>query len=112
MAVHLQRTLHLSRTQPELPADEIFTRDEIDAAQILGVAHHLAKVPPLGTPLTLATAVELIARLGGYSARRGEGPPGPTAFARGYELVAAVVLAFQTQREIRNKPPSTHSSGQ
>ena len=112
VAVHVQHTLHRSRTEPDVPADEIFTREELDAAQTLAHAERIPRAPALGTAMTLGYAVALIARLGGYSARHGEGPPGPATFTRGYELVAAVASAFAARRKLRRKPPPPETSGQ
>jgi hypothetical protein len=110
VAAHRQHVLHLSRTQPELPATEVFERTEIDAALTLYTQHRL-DAPRPGTTPTLGTLVDIIARLGGYAGKTSGGPAGIKLFARGMERVEIAALALRLQRQLEQAPTSTEGSG-
>ena len=110
VAAHRQHILHLARTQPELPATEVFERPVIDAALTLYTAHRLDGPRP-GTTPSLGTLVDLIARLGGYAGKSSGGPPGIKLFARGMERVELAVFAYELQRRLEREPTSNHGSG-
>lgn len=90
------RAVHLSkraRTEPDAPATEEFSRDEIDVTllyQQKRTKHRPGDTPPLGEMVTL------VALLGGYTGKSSGGPPGPTVLGRGLEKIAtaAEVLAL------------------
>ena len=100
VAIDRQRQLHLSRQQPELPSDEVFSRDEIDTALLL-YSEHRRDAPRAGSTPPLGILVDIIARLGGYTGKSSGGPPGIKVFQRGMERVtdAAALLAI-----LRRKP--------
>jgi len=110
VAAHRQHVLHLSRTQPELPSDEGFERDEIDAAPTLYIEHR-RDAPRPGTTPTLGELVEIIARLGGYAGKSSGGPPGIKVFARGMERVQTAALVLRLQRQLARAPTSDDSNG-
>ena len=110
VAADRQHALHLSRTQPELPATEVFEREEIDAALTLYTQHRL-DAPRPGTTPSLGTLVDIIARLGGYAGKTSGGPPGIKLFARGMERVEVAALALRLQRQLEQAPTSTDGSG-
>lgn len=104
VAVHREHLLHLSRTQPELPADEIFERETIDAALTLAKAEQRTAPPPGSTP-TVARMVEVIARLGGYNGRRSSGgPPGALTFGRGMKRVEIAASVIRVLRSGQGPP--------
>jgi hypothetical protein len=94
VATRAERLKTTSRTTPDACAMTEFTRDELDAAILL--SRQCSYKP--GDSLTLEQAVELVARLGGFTGRRNAGgPPGVTVIGRGLHDVgvAASVLAAQ-----------------
>ncbi len=110
VAAHRQHVLHLSRTQPELPADEIFSRDEIDAALLLFKKHRKDAPAPGATP-SLGTMVDIIARLGGYIGKSSGGPPGIKTFGRGMDRVADAAEVVAILRANGHVPTSTDGFG-
>ena len=110
VAAHRQHLLHLSRTQPELPADVVFERDVIDAALTLYTEHRL-DAPRPGTTPTIGTLVDIIARLGGYAGPSSGGPAGIKILARGMERVEIAALTLRLQRQIARPPTSNHGFG-
>ena len=110
VAAHRQNVLHLSRTQPELPADEFFVRDEIDAALLLFTKHR-KDAPALGSTPTLGTLVDIIARLGGYIGKSSGGPPGIKTFARGMERVTDAAAVIAVLRANGHLPTTTDGFG-
>lgn len=91
VAARIERLKLLSREQPDLDARKEFSREELDAAILLTKTK---KFDP-GSQLTLRDAVRLVAQVGGYMNRNGDGPPGSITIRRGLERVtpAAAVLA-------------------
>jgi hypothetical protein len=83
VAVRATRLAYLAREKPHLPASEEFSAAELTAAVLLSDD---ASLDPEN--LTLASSVDLIARLGGYTGKSSGGPPGPTTLARGLKRVA------------------------
>jgi hypothetical protein len=70
VAWRIARLMRLGRTCPDLDAALLFERDEWQAAYIL----NRKKVPK--TPPRLNEVVRLVAMLGGFLARKGDGEPG------------------------------------
>lgn len=70
VAWRVARLMRLGRTCPDLDAALMFDRDEWQAAFILN------KKPPPATAPTLNEVIRLIAMLGGFHARKGDGEPG------------------------------------
>ena len=70
VAWRIARLMRLKRTCPDLDAALLFERDEWQAAYIL----NRKKVPK--TPPRLNEVLRLVAMLGGFLARRGDGEPG------------------------------------
>jgi hypothetical protein len=94
VATRIERLKRRSRTEGELEATSELSREEIDAAIILSKTKRWI----VGGSLTLAEAVELIARVGGYTGKSSGGPPGSTTIARGLERVAAAAEALRHTR--------------
>lgn len=94
VASRAERLKTRARAEPDAPATVELTQAELDAA-ILMSSSKLA----LGTPMTLEAAVDMIAKLGGYTGRRNSGgPPGPTVIARGLEKVVVAAQAIAAAR--------------
>jgi hypothetical protein len=79
IAVRLMHVTYRARAQPEAPATEVFSPEEIEA---LHVRVH-KKLPPADPP-TLRDTVRLVGRLGGHLGRKGDGEPGVTVLWRGW----------------------------
>lgn len=110
VAAHRQHALQLSRTQPDLPSDEVFEREQIDAALTLYSGHRKDTPRPGSTP-SLGTLVEIIARLGGYAGKSSGGPPGIATFGRGMDQVEVAALALRLQRKLAQGPTSNDDFG-
>src|ERR1019366_2503399 len=79
IGVRLMHVTYLARVQPETPATEVFSAEEVEA---LHVRVHKTLSPP--QPPTLRDAVRMIGRLGGHLGRKGDGEPGVTVLWRGW----------------------------
>lgn len=87
---HLMRT---GRTCPDLDATLFFDPDEIRGAYLL-----TKKKPPI-TPPTLNEVLRLIATLGGFLARKGDGEPGVKTLWLGLQRVMDAAATIQALRE-------------
>lgn len=81
------------RTCPELDAALFFDPDEIRGA------HLLAKLKMPATPPTLNEMVRLIARIGGFLGRKGDGEPGVKTIWKGLDQVHASAETLRALRE-------------
>lgn len=83
VAMRIQRLMQLSRTTPDLPADQELTRYEIEAVIRIKQPKDFkpGDIPPI------ATAVRWIAELGGYTGRSSGGPPGAKTISRGLDRI-------------------------
>jgi hypothetical protein len=84
-AIHLSRR---ARTEPDLPATEEFSRDEIDITLLH--QRKRTKLQPGDIP-SLHEMVTLVALMGGYTGKSSGGPPGPTVIGRGLDRLALFV---------------------
>ncbi|WP_206955976.1 IS4 family transposase [Trinickia acidisoli] len=81
------------RTCPELDASLFFDPDEIRGA------HLLAKKKMPATPPTVNEVVRLIAQIGGFLGRKGDGEPGAKTIWRGLDQVHAAADTLRALRE-------------
>lgn len=81
------------RTCPDLPAELMFDDDEINAAYVL----NKKKPPP--EPPRLNDVVRLVAMLGGFLARKGDGEPGVKTIWIGLQRVMDFVAGVRFMRE-------------
>ncbi|HLG71620.1 MAG TPA: IS4 family transposase [Chloroflexota bacterium] len=84
VAVRLLWLTYLARAQPDAPCTVAFDTAEWQA---LCVARSGAATPPAQPP-PLREAVRLVAQLGGFLGRRGDGEPGPLTLWRGLQRLA------------------------
>ena len=91
VSARIERLKQLSRAQPDLDALEEFSRAEIDAAIMLTET----KKHQRGDALNLQQAVRLVAMVGGYMGRKGDGPPGSITLRRGLERIAPAAIAIE-----------------
>jgi hypothetical protein len=93
IAVRLMHVTYLARAQPEAPATEVFSQEEIEALHI----RFTGTLPPPTAP-TLREVVRMIGRLGGHLGRAGDGEPGITVLWRGWLRLhedVAIVRAYK-----------------
>ena len=82
---------HLGRQTPDVPCDLFFEEDEWRA---LYAYHHRDTSPPDAQP-TMRTAMRMVAQIGGFLGRKGDGDPGATVLWRGLDKLAFITDAFR-----------------
>jgi len=93
VAWRIARLMRLGRTCPDLDAALLFERDEWKAAYIL----NRKKVPQ--PPPRLNQVVRLVAMLGGFLARKGDGEPGVQTIWLGLQRVVDFAAGIIFARE-------------
>jgi hypothetical protein len=94
VAWRIARLMRLGRTCPDLDAELLFERDEWRAAFILN-----KKKPPKSSP-RLNEVVRLVAMLGGFLARKGDGEPGVKTIWQGLQRVTDFAAGLRYAREL------------
>ena len=95
VAWRIARLMRLGRSCPDLDAQLMFEPDEWKAAFILN-----QKRPP-DTPPTLNEVVRLVARLGGFLARTGDGEPGVKTIWLGMQRILDFAAGVKFSRELQ-----------
>ncbi len=93
VAWRIARLMRLGRTCPDLEAEWLFEREEWEAAFLLN------KKRPPKTPPRLNQVVHLIARLGGFLGRKGDGEPGVKTLWQGLTRVMDFAAGLHYARE-------------
>ena len=93
VAWRIARLMRLGRTCPDMDVALLFDRDEWQAAYILN-----KQKPPQQTP-TLNEVVRLVARLGGFLARKGDGEPGVKTIWLGIQRVIDFAAGVRYSRD-------------
>lgn len=91
--------LMLGRECPELPCDSVLEEEEWQAVYAV-----VKKEAPPAAPPPLGEMVRMIASLGGYLGRKGDGPPGPKALWLGMQRVTDLALGWHAFASIRPRP--------
>lgn len=89
------RVLYLmmvGRNSPQLPCNVVFTTEEWEAVYLV-----MQRKKPPRQPPPLGEILVLVARLGGFLARKGDGPPGPKSIWIGLQRVRDFVAALETK---------------
>jgi hypothetical protein len=94
IGVRLMHVAYLARVQPDLPATEVFSPQEIEALHVR--VHHA--LPPAKSP-SLREAVRMLGSLGGHLGRKCDGEPGMTVIWRGWISLYETVIALRAARE-------------
>ncbi len=81
----------LGREMPDLPCSVFFEEPEWKA---LCAYHHKTSTPPAEPP-TLASAMRMVAKIGGFLGRKGDGHPGATLLWRGLDKLAFITDTFR-----------------
>jgi hypothetical protein len=89
----LARLVRLSRIQPDWSAELFFSKTEWASAFVLN-----KKKPPTKTP-TVREVVRLIAQLGGFLARKGDGEPGVKSLWLGFQALRHFVSGVELSRK-------------
>jgi hypothetical protein len=82
VAARALRIMHLARREPERPASDEFTQDEIDAVLILKKRTDY----PRGSNPPVGLFVVWLAEIGSYTGKSSGGPPGTIVLARGLDF--------------------------
>ena len=93
VAWRINYLMRLGRAHPDLEADLLFDRDEWEAAYVL----NRKKIPP--KPPKLNEVLRLIAVLGGFLARKGDGEPGVKTIWLGLQRVVDFTAGLRFARE-------------
>lgn len=93
VAWRIARLMRLGRTCPDLDAALLFERDEWKAAYILNHRKLPTKTPRLNEVL------RLVAMLGGFLARKGDGEPGAKTIWLGLQRVVDFAAGIRFARE-------------
>jgi Transposase DNA-binding/Transposase Tn5 dimerisation domain len=94
IGVRLMHVAYLARVQPETPATEVLSAEEVEALHI-----RVHKTLPPTEPPSLREAVRLIGRLGGHLGRRGDGEPGMTVLWRGWMRLYEEVVILRAHKQ-------------
>lgn len=94
VAWRIARLMRLGRTCPDLDAGLLFERDEWRVAFILN-----KRKPPKSSP-RLNEVVRLVAMLGGFLARKGDGEPGVKTIWQGLQRVVDFAAGLRYAREL------------
>ena len=97
VAVHLLSLVWQARISPASPVHGWLERDEWEVLAV----HAAGGGPPPERPPATGEAVRMIARLGGFLGRKGDGDPGPEVLWRGLAKLRTLVeawRAFKTKR--------------
>jgi hypothetical protein len=92
VAVRLLRLTYQARLKPETPVTEEFTADEVAVLDRCRQQQEKNKGVRVST---VGEAVRVIARLGGFLGRKGDGAPGAKVLWRGLRRLHDQVLGFQ-----------------
>jgi hypothetical protein len=95
IAVRLMHVAYLARALPELPATEVFSKQEIEA---LHIRLNKELLPAEAEPPTLREVVRMIGSMGGHLGRKCDGEPGLTVIWRGWMRLHEDVLMLQAHR--------------
>jgi hypothetical protein len=82
---------HLGRHTPDVPCSVFFEEEEWQA---LYAYHHQHAVPPEAPP-TLGAAMRMVAKIGGFLGRKGDGDPGATVLWRGLDKLSFITNTFR-----------------
>lgn len=95
VAWRIQFLLTLGRDTPDMPCDSVFEPDEWKAAWIVA-----KRTAPPTTPPKLQDMIRMVAMLGGFLGRAGDGQPGSKTLWTGLDRVSHFVLALAAQAEV------------
>jgi hypothetical protein len=92
---------HLSRVDPDAPCTVYFAQHEHEA--LYAVTHRDKPLPK--KPITIRQATHLVAMLGGFLGRKGDGDPGAETLWRGLQRLDAICIGWLAARHIFTRGP-------
>jgi hypothetical protein len=95
IGVRLMHVTYLARAQPDLPATEVFSVEEVEALHI----RVTKALPPADPAPTLREVVRMLGKLGGHLGRKGDGEPGVTVLWRGWRSLYETVETLRAHKE-------------
>jgi hypothetical protein len=98
VAWRIQFLISQGRDTPGLPCDTLFDPEEWKAAWIVA-----KRTPPPEEPPALQDMIRMVATIGGFLARTGDGQPGPKTIWEGLDRVRYFVIALAAQAEVTAK---------
>jgi hypothetical protein len=101
LAWRIQLMTLLGRQVPELPAEIFFDEWEIQVLEIVAKKYSKNRGD---APLTVGEAIETVARMGGYMARRSDPPPGVKVLVLGAARLDGMVDGFRLGIAMRAGP--------
>lgn len=101
VAWRIHHLTYLGRTAPDLPCTIAFSDDQWKAVIVVNT-----RKPPPQQPPSLATMIVLVAKLGGFLGRKGDGFPGSQTIWRGLQRLDAITIGYQAAlAQYRPQPP-------
>lgn len=101
VAARIERLKYLSRSEPERPATDEFSRDEIDALLLLRQAHgYIEYESGSGRTPTIGEVTSWIADLGGHMGSKKTRPPGAIVLRRGLERLESALETIKLFRRV------------
>ena len=94
IGVRLMHVAYLARAQPNLPATQAFSEEELQALYL----RVMQARPPAKAP-TLREVVRMLGSLGGHLGRKGDGEPGMTVIWRGWMRLYEDVLMLRILKQ-------------
>ncbi len=96
IAWRLHMLTMLAREQPDVPCDEVLSEQEWQTIYIM----HKEKSPPKKPP-TLREATHMLAALGGFLGRKGDGEPGTKSIWIGYTNLLGYIKAINLVSKLK-----------
>jgi hypothetical protein len=100
VAWRIMYLMRMGRTCPDLPAEIVFEPDEIRTVYLLR-----EKEPPKDRLPTINEVLRLVAQIGGFLARKGDGEPGVQTIWRGIQELRVAVTTIQILRKLGHLNP-------
>jgi len=94
VAWRVQYLLMLGRECPEMPCDCVLSEPEWQSVYAV-----VRRQEPPSTPPSLGEMIVLIASLGGYLGRKGDGPPGPKGMWLGLQRMTDLALGWEARSQ-------------
>lgn len=98
VAARAEHLRHRCRAEPNAPASEELTSDEIEALVLIRQDDNPGAPFATAEHLTIQQATRWIADAGGYVGGRGSGLPGATTIARGLQRISAAAAVIASLR--------------
>ena len=95
IGVRLMHVTYLARVQPDVPATEVFSTEEVNALHI----RMTKALPPASPAPTLREMVRMLGKLGGHLGRKCDGEPCVTVLWRGWTSLYETVETLRAHNE-------------